>query len=161
MSERKTYLVGAASYWMFLAFALSLLAGTIWSQHQPDVTSLVSLLSKPTLWALGKGIWSVVWSPLQSLATAIQVAWPTMGLLTLGLVLAFVLSHAVDKRMSAAFSRFWHRAQQRLRNALKDARREAKDAIETVPPPRGEDEPALPARPPGISPPTLPLRPVE
>jgi uncharacterized protein (DUF2235 family) len=135
--EASAYLFGVASYWVFLVSCVSLLGFLVWSQSLRDVTSLASLLSVDAVVAIATSVWSLVSSPLQTLGAlvgAVRQA-PIVSLLAIGFVLAFLLGYAVDDRMSAAFSRFWHGAQQDLRQALKDARREvreAKDAIDAA-----------------------------
>ena len=46
-----------------------------------------------------------------------------------GFALAYILMKVTDRRMTATFSRFWFEQQQRLRNALKQAREKAKQAM--------------------------------
>jgi uncharacterized protein (DUF2235 family) len=127
--ESGAYALGVASYWVFLLSCLSLLGVLVWSQDLQDVTSLTSLLSLNTVAAIATTVWSVVSSPLETLAAfvgAVRRA-PAVSLLAIGFVIAFVLGYAVDNRMSATFSKFWHRAQQELRLALKHARSEAQE----------------------------------
>jgi hypothetical protein len=78
----------------------------------------------------------VVSSPLETVGALVRVVRdaPVVSLVAIGFVIAFILSYAVDNRMSATFSRFWHGAQQDLRLAMKQARAEAqgKNAIDAA-----------------------------
>jgi uncharacterized protein (DUF2235 family) len=136
VGERSAYLFGVASYWVFLVSCLSLLGVLVWSQDLRAVTSLTSLLSVDTLAAIARTLWAVVSSPLETVGALVRVVRdaPVVSLLAIGFVIAFILSYAVDNRMSATFSRFWHGAQQDLRLAMKQARAEAqgKNAIDAA-----------------------------
>src|SRR5262249_54649898 len=61
-----------------------------------------------TAWSIGRRLWDE-----PALAVALGAAF----------LAAYGMATYADRRMSAVFSRFWHGAQQQLRDALKQARK--------------------------------------
>lgn len=66
---------------------------------------------------------SEVWASVKALAASPGKAGVVVG----GFLLAYVLMLCADSRMSAGFSQFWHRHHAQLREALKEARRIARN----------------------------------
>ncbi len=122
-----TIRVGRLSYYLYL---LSCMAALIVASGSLDTNA------RPNPWTILKGTVilaiNIVTAPFSVLPSIdanlfhspVRVIW-ILG----GFVLAYLLMKFADRRMSAVFSRFWFEQQQRLRDALKQARQKAKQAI--------------------------------
>jgi hypothetical protein len=124
---RGTISVGRLSYYIYLLSCVAALIAAsgaldepsgigIWPTTKGIGLFLVNLVSSPfaTLYAVGQNFSGDV----------IRVA-----LIASGFLIAYLLMKITDKRMSAAFSKFWFEQQKNLRVALKQAREEAKEII--------------------------------
>jgi uncharacterized protein (DUF2235 family) len=116
--------VGDASYWAFLLAWLVLLGGTVGAMVEnggavPSVGSVVESAGRVAL-----ALVTLQYSALAAAFCALLDSWWRWVLVvSIGLfALAWTLSNTADFRMSALFSGFWHRHQEELRTALKDAR---------------------------------------
>jgi len=116
--------LGLISYYVYLiaCTAVLLLAAA-------GGTSVAALLNPlEFLTSVGRLVGSLLSDPAgQALAIVRTLAqdWSLAGWLLVGFLLAYVLSLVADRRMSAWFSGFWYDLQPKLRDALKQARREA------------------------------------
>ncbi len=117
--------VAELSYWLFIVSWLGLLIAAV---------SATMGVAAPTLGGVLKSVAHLV----KALLTLdLGELWRTLGALWLsprrltlfaavvGFGLAWFLSRRADARMADTFSRFWHRQQPKLREALKQARKEA------------------------------------
>jgi len=116
--------LGGVSYWLFMTSWALLVGGTVafmseTTQARPTVSLVLSSLSGlvksiasfdvAALWQTLRGVWG---SPKRVALLAAVV----------GFLLAWWLGRIADNRINDRFSRFWQRAQQGLRHALKQAR---------------------------------------
>ena len=110
---RGTISVGRLSYYIYLLSCVAALIAAsgalddpsgigIWSITKGLALFLVNLVASPfaTLYAVGQNFSGDV----------IRVAW-----IASGLIMAYLLMKITDKRMSAAFSKFWFEQQKNLR----------------------------------------------
>jgi hypothetical protein len=118
--------LGQLSYYIYLLTCLVFIASA-W-QAAP-----VTLLRDPAA-ALstfgGLGLASLT-DPLDTVVRIAREAWSKpwlFGGLAVGFAIAYVLTLFVDSRMSAAFSGFWFVKQEELRDALKQARVDTREA---------------------------------
>jgi uncharacterized protein (DUF2235 family) len=124
---RGTISVGRLSYYIYL---LSCVAALVAASGALDDTS------RTGIWPITKGLAlflvNLVASPFATLyavgqkfsGNLIRTAWIASGFL-----LAYLLMKITDKRLTAAFSKFWFERQKDLRLALKQARQEANEII--------------------------------
>jgi uncharacterized protein (DUF2235 family) len=117
--------VAELSYWLFIAAWLGLLIAAVGA-----TTGVAGL----TLGGVLKGavhlVKALLTLDLGELWRTLGALWSSRWRLTLfaavvGFGLAWFLSRRADVRMADTFSRFWHRQQPKLREALKQARKEA------------------------------------
>jgi uncharacterized protein (DUF2235 family) len=124
---RGTISIGRLSYYIYL---LSCVAALVAASGALDDTS------RTGIWPITKGLAlflvNLVASPFATLyavgqkfsGNLIRTAWIASGFL-----LAYLLMKITDKRLTAAFSKFWFERQKDLRLALKQARQEANEII--------------------------------
>jgi len=123
LSDVKTAIFfGRVSYYVYV---LSCVAAVLFASVPPGggtrLTPWVVLKTAGTMIASTASFqFGPAWHGLMQLATT-----PALGALLAGFVLSYLLWLAVDSRMSFVFSRFWHRRQPKLREALKSARKAA------------------------------------
>jgi uncharacterized protein (DUF2235 family) len=118
-------IIGELSYWLFIAAWIVLLTAAIGATVESG---------RPVLWGVASSAWHLaaslltlqlgeLWRTFQAvLASSWRIAVLTV-LVTF--CVAWLLSRIADNRMSDAFSSFWHKPRQKLRSALKSARKEA------------------------------------
>jgi hypothetical protein len=117
--------IGLTSYYLYVTTFFFLLLAV----STPDG---MQSLSAP--WLVLKNMWlfvsnivtlqfDEVWASLKALAMSPGKAGVVVG----GFLLASVLMLYADRRMSTVFSQFWHSHHARLRDALKEARRIARN----------------------------------
>jgi uncharacterized protein (DUF2235 family) len=124
---RGTISVGRLSYYIYLLSCVAALVAASGALDDPSRTGiwpitkglalfLVNLVASPfaTLYAVGQNF----------SGNLIRTAWIASGFL-----LAYLLMKITDKRLTAAFSKFWFERQKDLRLALKQARKEANEII--------------------------------
>ncbi len=116
--------VGDASYWAFLLAWLVLLGGTVGAMagNGGAVASVGSVVE--SVGRVAVALATLQYSALASAFCVLVDSWLRWVLVaSIGLfAIAWTLSNTADFRMSALFSGFWHRHQEELRTALKDAR---------------------------------------
>jgi hypothetical protein len=113
-------MIGLGSYYLYL---LSCIAVVIFASTPEAVRSLSNpwilvkntglLIANLVTFQLGK-----VFTSMKQLATSPSL----LGFLFVGFLASYLLALFADLRMSAIFSRFWHKEQPKLRDALKSAR---------------------------------------
>jgi hypothetical protein len=117
--------IGLTSYYLYVGTFVFLIVAV----STPDG---IQSLSDPTLVLKNMAllIYSIVtlrlgeiWESVKALAMSPGKAGVVAG----GFMLAYGLMLYADSRMSTVFSRFWHRNHTRLREALKEARRLARN----------------------------------
>jgi uncharacterized protein (DUF2235 family) len=116
-------LLGRSSYYICLFSSIALLVAAATPPGEQSTWQLW-----PFVQSTGQLVLSLATSPIDTLALIIRrlQADPSLfGALLGGFAAAYVLKYAADRRMGLAFSEFWHKQQQRLRDALKRARRVA------------------------------------
>jgi uncharacterized protein (DUF2235 family) len=119
--------IGRFSYYIYL---LSCVATLIVASGSLDKTAGLNL------WTMLKDVFLLVinisTSPFSTLPSIYaNLSYNAVRLVGIfgGFVLAYILMKFADRRMTAIFSRFWFEQQQRLRDALKQAREKAKQAV--------------------------------
>jgi hypothetical protein len=119
---RTAIAMGRLSYYVYLVACIAVIVAA--AAGPAEGLSMIHLW--PFLKNAGLLIYGLVTSPID---TAIKVFWGLVSnrtlliFLALGFVASYVLGLLADQRMNAVFSQFWHKQQQRLRDALKRARR--------------------------------------
>ena len=115
----KVFLGRASSYLFLLSCVALVLAAAL--LNGPEATS--------SLWSFPKSIalllWGVVTSPFDTaneVLGSLREHRVVLGVLAAGFLASYVLGRIADRGMSKVFSQFWHKQQQRLRDALKRAR---------------------------------------
>lgn len=119
---RGAVVAGMVSYYLFLLTTLGTLVaatkpenGGTFVDHLKSAGSLLGHLATLQLDQVAASLGRLLGSP-----------W-LITLLAGGFLVSWMLAFAVDRRMSDVFSEFWHRHQGSLRDALKRARREARE----------------------------------
>ena len=114
---RTEIVIGRTAYYLYLVTLVALvLAASMSESVRSTLKNAVLLIVHAVTLQLGE-----VYTSLQTLGSS---PW-LVGLLLGGFLLSYVLYLYADRRMSAEFSEFWHKAQPDLRGGLKQARRTA------------------------------------
>jgi len=122
---RGAIVMGLASYYLYAAACVFVLLA---------VSAPNGFRSLLTPWLVLKNMGLLVFNVItlrlgdvfMNLKGLILSPW-RIGFVGGGFVLAYLLMLSADHRMSAVFSEFWHQVQQRLRSALKHARKAARN----------------------------------
>lgn len=125
-SVKGAVLIGRVSYYVYLISCIAVLAAAA------GAMTVTALLNPSVLFkSLGSLIGGFLMSPARTVIQIVQQLWDAPALvawLAGGFALAYVLSLIADSTMSTRFSQFWHHQQQKLREALKQARQEVAQA---------------------------------
>ncbi len=114
--------MGRVSYYVYLIACIAVIVAA--AAGPGEGRSMVHLW--PFVKSAGQLIFGLVTSPID---TVIKVFWGLVSnrtllvILAFGFVVSYLLGLFADRRMDGVFSQFWHKQQQRLRDALKRARR--------------------------------------
>jgi hypothetical protein len=117
--------IGLASYYLYVSTFVFLLVAASTPDGLQSFFDPWAVLKNMTrlMYHLVTFEFTDVWN---SIVLALSPA--EAGIVLVGFLLACLLMIYADRRMSTVFSQFWHRHHTQLRDALKDARRIARDS---------------------------------